>query len=174
MRLRLQVPHARGGGVFLQLPSGPSLSSTSIDFIETRGCRATPTRLHSASTLSTTSRHTSFHPSISPARPTALSLPRNALFSSLQAQQTRPSSTFWKLYNAMSGGEPPSTAKEVKKYLQQSHDRIFENNKKWAAEQKAKHPEFFEKLTQGQNPDYLWIGMHFPSSSRSNCASCYS
>jgi hypothetical protein len=74
----------------------------------------------------------------------------------------------------MSGGEPPSTVKEVKKYLQQSHDRIFENNKKWAAEQKAKHPEFFEKLTQGQSPDYLWIGKHFPSSSSSNSTSCSS
>jgi carbonic anhydrase len=71
----------------------------------------------------------------------------------------------------MPGGEPPSTPKEVKKYLQQSHDRIFENNKKWAAEQKAKHPEFFEKLTQGQSPDYLWIGMQFLASLSPNCAS---
>jgi carbonic anhydrase len=61
----------------------------------------------------------------------------------------------------MSGGEPPATPKEVKRYLQQSHDRIFENNKKWATEQKAKHPEFFEKLAQGQSPDYLWIGKFF-------------
>jgi hypothetical protein len=134
MRLRLQAPHARGGGVFLQLHSTPSLSSTSTVFVKTRGYRATQTRLYSASILSTTSRHTPFHPSIPPARLRALSLPRNALYSSSQTQQTRPSSTFWKLYNAMSGGEPPSTVKEVKKYLQQSHDRIFENNKKWAAE----------------------------------------
>ncbi|OAG06441.1 carbonic anhydrase 2 [Paraphaeosphaeria sporulosa] len=47
---------------------------------------------------------------------------------------------------------------DVRKYLQQSHDRIFENNKKWAEEQKAKHPEFFEKLSAGQAPEYLWIG----------------
>jgi carbonic anhydrase len=47
---------------------------------------------------------------------------------------------------------------DVRRYLQQSHDRIFENNKKWAEEQKAKHPEFFEKLSAGQAPEYLWIG----------------
>jgi hypothetical protein len=47
---------------------------------------------------------------------------------------------------------------EVRKYLQQSHDRIFENNKKWADEMKGKHPEFFENLSAGQSPEYLWIG----------------
>ncbi|QSS61748.1 carbonic anhydrase [Histoplasma capsulatum] len=47
---------------------------------------------------------------------------------------------------------------EVSKYLKQSHERIFENNKKWAAEKAAKDPHFFEKLQTGQNPDYLWIG----------------
>ncbi|KAF2657106.1 carbonic anhydrase [Lophiostoma macrostomum CBS 122681] len=48
--------------------------------------------------------------------------------------------------------------KEIKRYLQQSHDKIFESNRKWAEEQKAKNPEFFEKLSAGQSPDYLWIG----------------
>ncbi|CAI6333522.1 unnamed protein product [Periconia digitata] len=51
--------------------------------------------------------------------------------------------------------QPPQ---EVKKYLQQSHDRIFESNKKWAAEQKAKNPDFFSHLNAGQSPEYLWIG----------------
>jgi hypothetical protein len=50
--------------------------------------------------------------------------------------------------------------KEIRKYLQQSHDKIFESNKKWAEEQKAKNPEFFEKLSAGQSPDYLWIGTY--------------
>lgn len=54
--------------------------------------------------------------------------------------------------------EDPEKAKEVRKYLQQSHDRIFENNKKWAEEMKKKKPEFFEDLTAGQAPEYLWIG----------------
>ncbi|KAF2713016.1 carbonic anhydrase [Pleomassaria siparia CBS 279.74] len=58
----------------------------------------------------------------------------------------------------MSPSKAPIIPKEVSNYLQQSHDRIFENNKKWAAEQKAKHPEFFEKLARGQSPEYLWIG----------------
>lgn len=46
----------------------------------------------------------------------------------------------------------------VRKYLQESHDRIFESNRKWAEEQKQKHPEFFQNLSAGQSPDYLWIG----------------
>lgn len=50
------------------------------------------------------------------------------------------------------------SANETKKYLQQSHDKIFENNKKWAEDMKAKNPEFFDKLSQGQSPEYLWIG----------------
>jgi carbonic anhydrase len=54
--------------------------------------------------------------------------------------------------------------KEVRKYLQQSHDRIFENNKRWADEMKAKNPEFFDSLSAGQSPEYLWIGesIHAP------------
>jgi carbonic anhydrase len=54
--------------------------------------------------------------------------------------------------------EDPEKQKEVRKYLQQSHDRIFENNKKWADEMKAKKPEFFSDLSAGQAPEYLWIG----------------
>lgn len=57
----------------------------------------------------------------------------------------------------MSGQDSP-TSKEVRKYLQQSHDRIFENNKKWADEMRKKKPEFFKDLSAGQSPDYLWIG----------------
>ena len=55
----------------------------------------------------------------------------------------------------MTGTEEP---KEVRKYLQQSHDRIFENNKKWADEMKKKNPSFFDNLSAGQAPEYLWIG----------------
>lgn len=43
-------------------------------------------------------------------------------------------------------------------YLQETHDKVFENNKSWAAEQVAKDPDFFKKLAAGQNPEYLWIG----------------
>ena len=55
----------------------------------------------------------------------------------------------------MTGKEEPT---EVRKYLQQSHDRIFENNKKWADEMRKRNPSFFSNLTAGQAPEYLWIG----------------
>lgn len=47
---------------------------------------------------------------------------------------------------------------DITNYLRQTHDRVFENNKAWAAEQKVKDPSFFAKLSAGQNPEYLWIG----------------
>lgn len=47
---------------------------------------------------------------------------------------------------------------EVIKYLQQSHDRIFENNKKWAEQKQKSDPEYFTRLASGQTPEYLWIG----------------
>jgi hypothetical protein len=57
--------------------------------------------------------------------------------------------------------EDPEKVKEVRKYLQQSHDRIFDNNKKWAAKMKEENPGFFSDLSAGQSPEYLWIG-EFP------------
>jgi carbonic anhydrase len=39
-----------------------------------------------------------------------------------------------------------------------SYNEIFENNKKWVAEKKASNAEFFEKLSEGQDPDFLYIG----------------
>lgn len=39
-----------------------------------------------------------------------------------------------------------------------SYKKIFENNKKWVAEKKATDEEFFEKLSKGQHPEYLYIG----------------
>ncbi|KAI1431482.1 carbonic anhydrase [Xylaria sp. CBS 124048] len=47
---------------------------------------------------------------------------------------------------------------EISQYLQQSHDRLFDHNRAWAAEQEQKDPEFFTKLSAGQSPEYLWIG----------------
>lgn len=38
------------------------------------------------------------------------------------------------------------------------YDQLFENNKKWVAEELAKDPHFFEKLNKEQHPDYLYIG----------------
>jgi carbonic anhydrase len=53
---------------------------------------------------------------------------------------------------------PPETKPVTNHYLQQSHDRVFEQNKVWAEQQLAKDPEFFSKLAAGQSPEYLWIG----------------
>jgi carbonic anhydrase len=35
---------------------------------------------------------------------------------------------------------------------------LFESNKAWASGIRQQDPEFFVKLSQQQNPDYLWIG----------------
>ncbi|KAI1092258.1 carbonic anhydrase [Rostrohypoxylon terebratum] len=47
---------------------------------------------------------------------------------------------------------------EISKYLQQTHDRVFEHNRAWAEEQRRRDPDFFAKLSAGQTPEYLWIG----------------
>ena len=39
-----------------------------------------------------------------------------------------------------------------------SYEQIFENNGKWVASKKVTDASFFEKLAEGQNPDYLYIG----------------
>ena len=39
-----------------------------------------------------------------------------------------------------------------------SLDRLFENNRAWAAQVKADDPRFFERLSAQQRPEYLWIG----------------
>ncbi|MDP5170437.1 MAG: carbonic anhydrase [Bacteroidia bacterium] len=38
------------------------------------------------------------------------------------------------------------------------YDRVFINNQAWIAEKKATDKEFFQKLSQGQNPEFLYIG----------------
>jgi carbonic anhydrase len=48
--------------------------------------------------------------------------------------------------------------KEVTKYLQQSHAKIFENNRKWAEQKRENDPGYFARLSEGQTPEYLWIG----------------
>ena len=39
-----------------------------------------------------------------------------------------------------------------------SYEQIFENNRKWVADEIAKDADFFEKLARDQTPDYLYIG----------------
>lgn len=47
---------------------------------------------------------------------------------------------------------------ELPKYLQETHDRVFEHNTRWAAEKREADPSFFSNLSAGQEPNYLWIG----------------
>lgn len=37
-------------------------------------------------------------------------------------------------------------------------DKIFKNNEKWVSEKLKLDPEYFHKLSQGQHPEYLYIG----------------
>lgn len=39
-----------------------------------------------------------------------------------------------------------------------AYDQIFENNRQWVAEKKAGDHDFFKKLAEGQDPDFLYIG----------------
>ncbi|NBG65676.1 carbonic anhydrase [Acidiluteibacter ferrifornacis] len=39
-----------------------------------------------------------------------------------------------------------------------TYEEVFENNKKWIAEKKATNADFFKKLAEGQNPNFLYIG----------------
>ena len=38
------------------------------------------------------------------------------------------------------------------------YEKIFENNRRWAAEKQANDTQFFKKLSSGQDPDFLYIG----------------
>ncbi|CEJ80041.1 Putative Carbonic anhydrase [[Torrubiella] hemipterigena] len=51
-----------------------------------------------------------------------------------------------------------SDNQSVSQYLEQSHERLFEYNRQWAADKAAKDPEYFVRLNAGQAPEYLWIG----------------
>ena len=42
--------------------------------------------------------------------------------------------------------------------MEKSIKNLLENNKNWVAKQLAIDPTYFEKLSNSQNPEYLWIG----------------
>lgn len=42
--------------------------------------------------------------------------------------------------------------------MEKSYQILLQNNKDWVREQNEKNPSFFEQLSEGQNPEYLWIG----------------
>jgi carbonic anhydrase len=50
-----------------------------------------------------------------------------------------------------------SDPQAVVRYLEQSHEKIFESNRAWVAAKKNADPEFFTKLAAGQSPDYLYV-----------------
>lgn len=52
----------------------------------------------------------------------------------------------------------PEDEHDVEKYLRENHQRLFENNKQWAADRLKHDPEFFTRLAAGQSPEYLWVG----------------
>jgi len=39
-----------------------------------------------------------------------------------------------------------------------SLDQLMANNRAWAAQMRARQPDFFARLARQQQPDYLWIG----------------
>ncbi|KAG6576604.1 Carbonic anhydrase [Phytophthora cinnamomi] len=53
----------------------------------------------------------------------------------------------------------PAVARPVSSMaLPTSLERLFENNKKWRDGKKLLDPDYFDKTSQGQHPQYLWIG----------------
>lgn len=42
--------------------------------------------------------------------------------------------------------------------MESSYKKVFENNQKWIEENLERDPDFFEHLSKGQNPDFLYIG----------------
>jgi carbonic anhydrase len=42
--------------------------------------------------------------------------------------------------------------------MEKSYSRLLENNKSWVKKNLELDPNYFNKLSGGQNPEYLWIG----------------
>ena len=42
--------------------------------------------------------------------------------------------------------------------MEKSYARLLENNKSWVKKKLELDPDYFNKLSGGQNPEYLWIG----------------
>ena len=42
--------------------------------------------------------------------------------------------------------------------MEKSYNKLLENNKAWSVLKKNSDPDFFIELSQGQKPEYLWIG----------------
>jgi len=98
---------------------------------------------------SLTRRTLSPRPRLSPTLSSLVSSPRHTRPISSSPPANRPhTKTDWRTM----------AEQDITKYLRQTHDRVFEHNRCWAADKKAQDPDFFVKLSAGQNPEYLWIG----------------
>jgi carbonic anhydrase len=51
----------------------------------------------------------------------------------------------------------PTKAVDMQKYLKQSLETLFKSNRDWASSKRSTDPAFFDKLADGQAPDYLWV-----------------
>lgn len=57
------------------------------------------------------------------------------------------------------GGIPGMENKdEINRQIKESYQKLFANNKKWVENKLLVDPEYFQKLTRGQKPEYLFIG----------------
>jgi len=98
---------------------------------------------------SLTRRTLSPRPRLSPTLSSLVSSPRHTRPISSSPPANRPhTKTDWRTM----------AEQDITKYLRQTHDSVFEHNRCWAADKKAQDPDFFVKLSAGQNPEYLWIG----------------
>ena len=41
---------------------------------------------------------------------------------------------------------------------EENYQRLLANNKQFVSEKLAEDPGFFDKLAEGQSPDFLWVG----------------
>ena len=58
----------------------------------------------------------------------------------------------------MAAAGPHPLARASTMALPTSLERLFANNKKWSAGKKLLDADYFDKTSQGQHPQYLWIG----------------
>lgn len=95
-------------------------------------------------TRSTTSRITS------PLSSTRKTSPNEAMLS--RRQSTQSFTTFDSLTNSMGDdGDEDEESNPVT-------DRLLENNRRWVEERKSLEPDYFDKLSQIQQPTYLYFG----------------
>ena len=52
----------------------------------------------------------------------------------------------------------PKKINHYKKYKMKTYETLLQKNKKWAEQSVANDPDFFNRLSSIQSPEYLWIG----------------